>query len=181
MYMGRIIGQKGVTINDLQKRSGCNIQVNQDVPIGHDCQITIKGPRHGIDSAKQMLTNIIQIGPNHPYAGGGGVENTQVGSYSHEPYGLPQQPYLQLPYNYSPTIVGQQAYSDCYSKIPLIPHVNHYHHQPRLYPSQPMQGILPNTVIQQSPWKSALAPDGQTYYYHETTGETSWQKPPVAL
>lgn len=53
MYMGRIIGQKGVTINDLQKRSGCDIQINQDVPPGQDCIITIKGTRQGIESAKQ--------------------------------------------------------------------------------------------------------------------------------
>jgi KH domain len=28
-YMGRIIGSKGVTVNDLQRRSGCDIQINQ--------------------------------------------------------------------------------------------------------------------------------------------------------
>jgi far upstream element-binding protein len=72
MYMGRIIGQKGVTINDLQKRSGCDIQINQDVPQGHDCLITIKGSRQGIEMVKQMLRDIIEMGPGHPYAGGGG-------------------------------------------------------------------------------------------------------------
>jgi rRNA processing protein Krr1/Pno1 len=72
MYMGRIIGQKGVTINDVQKRSGCDIQINQDVPPGQDCLVTIKGSRQGIEMAKQMLREIIEMGPNHPYAGGGG-------------------------------------------------------------------------------------------------------------
>ena len=69
-FMGRIIGQKGVTINDLQKRSGCDIQINQDVPHGQDCEISLRGPRQGIEMAKQMLREIIEIGPNHPYAGG---------------------------------------------------------------------------------------------------------------
>ena len=69
-YMGRVIGQKGVTINDLQKRSGCDIQINQNVPAGQDCQISIKGSRSGIEMAKQMLREIIEMGPNHPYAGG---------------------------------------------------------------------------------------------------------------
>jgi predicted RNA-binding protein YlqC (UPF0109 family) len=69
-YMGRVIGQKGVTINDLQKRSGCDIQINQNVPAGQDCQISIKGNRGGIEMAKQMLREIIEMGPNHPYAGG---------------------------------------------------------------------------------------------------------------
>eukprot|EP00592_Proboscia_alata_P013326 CAMPEP_0194389022 /NCGR_PEP_ID=MMETSP0174-20130528/101678_1 /TAXON_ID=216777 /ORGANISM="Proboscia alata, Strain PI-D3" /LENGTH=702 /DNA_ID=CAMNT_0039180867 /DNA_START=31 /DNA_END=2139 /DNA_ORIENTATION=- len=73
MYMGRVIGQKGCTINDLQRRSGCDIQINQDVPPGHDCEITIKGARTGIDNAKAMLREIIDMGPNHPYAGGKGA------------------------------------------------------------------------------------------------------------
>lgn len=70
-FMGRIIGSKGVTINDLQKRSGCDIQINQDVPPGRDCEITLRGARQGIEMVKQMLREIIEIGPNHPYAGGG--------------------------------------------------------------------------------------------------------------
>jgi hypothetical protein len=68
-FMGRIIGQKGVTINDLQRRSGCDIQINQDVAPGQDCEITMRGARQGIDMAKQMLQEIIEIGPNHPYQG----------------------------------------------------------------------------------------------------------------
>ena len=70
IYMGRVIGQKGSTINDLQKRSGCDIQINQDVAPGQDCQITIKGTRQGIELAKQMLNEVIEMGPGHPYAGG---------------------------------------------------------------------------------------------------------------
>jgi predicted RNA-binding protein YlqC (UPF0109 family) len=71
-FMGRIIGSKGVTINDLQRTSACDIQINQDVPPGRDCEITIRGTRQGIEMVKQMLREIIEIGPNHPYAGGRG-------------------------------------------------------------------------------------------------------------
>jgi hypothetical protein len=99
-YMGRVIGKKGVTINDLQRRSSTDLQVNQDVPAGRHCEITIRGSRQGIEMAKQMLKEVIEIGmlsksgvcrgrcisgkmeahlsnsfclkgPNHPYAGGG--------------------------------------------------------------------------------------------------------------
>lgn len=70
MYMGRVIGQKGITINDLQKRSGCDIQINQNVPMGQPCEISIKGTMQGIQMTKQMIQEIIELGPNHPYAGG---------------------------------------------------------------------------------------------------------------
>jgi far upstream element-binding protein len=69
-FMGRIIGQKGVTVNDLQRRSGCDIQINQNVPMGYECEVTIRGARPGIEHAKQMIREIIEIGPGHPYAGG---------------------------------------------------------------------------------------------------------------
>lgn len=104
-FMGRIIGSKGVTVNDLQRRSGCDIQINQDVPLGQDCEITIKGPREGIESAKRMIQEIIEIGPQHPYAGGmgsgygggggaGGGGYQQQQQYDQSAYGQ-QNPYQQ--------------------------------------------------------------------------------------
>ena len=65
-YMGRIIGKKGATINDLQRRSSCDIQVNQDVAPGQDCEITVRGTRAGIEMVKTMIKEIIEIGPQHP-------------------------------------------------------------------------------------------------------------------
>jgi predicted RNA-binding protein YlqC (UPF0109 family) len=61
-FMGRIIGQKGVTINDLQRRSACDLQINQDVPPQQDCEISMRGSRQGIEMVKQMLREIIEIG-----------------------------------------------------------------------------------------------------------------------
>jgi far upstream element-binding protein len=70
-YTGRIIGQRGVTINDLQRRSGCDIQVNQQQSVGnYETEITIRGTRHGIEHVKQMIQEIVDSGPGHPYAGG---------------------------------------------------------------------------------------------------------------
>jgi len=69
MHRGCIIGQKGITINDLKKRSGCSIHLN-DAQMGQDCQIIIKGTREGIEMAKKMFRDIVEMGSNHPYAGG---------------------------------------------------------------------------------------------------------------
>lgn len=63
-FMGRVIGEEGETVNDVQKRSGCDIQINQNVPVGQDCQISMKGSREGIDMAKKMLQEIIGRTPS---------------------------------------------------------------------------------------------------------------------
>jgi hypothetical protein len=116
MYMGRIIGSKGVTINDLQKRSGCDIQINQNVPFGQDCEINIKGSRQGVDSAKEMLNTIISMGSNHPFEGGqgggqggGGYGQQQQGGYGQQqPYG--QQYQQQSQYQQPQQQVGYAPY-----------------------------------------------------------------------
>jgi hypothetical protein len=216
MYMGRIIGQKGVTINDLQKRSGCDIQINQDVPVGHDCQITIKGNRQGIETAKKMLNDIIQMGVNHPYAGGGGNYNKQGGYQQQQQggYGQPQQQQnlyqqpqqFQQPMGYQPyggqVAYGQVGYGQqvgyqpqqsqqtfgqppqAYGQQQPQQQQNMYqqpqHQQQFQYgygQQQQPQQPLPVGGMNVSPWKTATAPDGQTYYYNEKTGETTWEKP----
>jgi len=220
MYMGRIIGQKGVTINDLQNKSGCDIQINQDVPPGQDCEVTLKGSRQGIDTAKRMLTDIIEQGPNHPYAGGGGGASRNhhqqgggSGGYGQQQnsYGQPQQQqpqqgyygqqpqYGQPPYAAQATTYGQPAATQ--QQQPVYGNTNaayqppQQQQQPQAYtpyqqPQQQQYGQQPQQqygyqqpqqqppmVVQSSPWKAANAPDGQTYYYNDKTGETTWEKP----
>ena len=237
MYMGRVIGQKGCTINDVQKRSGCDIQINQDVPPGHDCEINIRGSRSGIESAKHMLREIIEMGPNHSYAGGrgnrggghqyggnhqnnnnnGGYNNPQQQYPQNNGYGSqqqyqqqyqpqqqqpPQQPPQQQPptmqYNNPPNTYGSQGYHPPpQNYAPQQPPQQqqtypaqqpHQPHQPYMaqgsygnpggggYGQPPMRS--PPPMQQVSPWKTATAADGQTYYYNEKTGETQWDKPP---
>ena len=195
LYMGRVIGQKGVTINDLQKRSGCDIQINQDVPPGQDCEITIKGSRQGIDSVKRMLSDIIQMGPNHPYAGGGG--SRQQGGYS-QPTGTygQQQGYYNNQYTQQPQThyavqpqpqYGQPqqqqvpVYGNAYQQQPYVYQQQQPYGQQQQYGQPQPYGQPPPPqqygYQQPSPWKTATAPDGQTYYYNEKTGATTWEKP----
>eukprot|EP00804_Cyclotella_cryptica_P013442 CCRYP_005184-RD/>CCRYP_005184-RD protein AED:0.15 eAED:0.15 QI:597/1/1/1/0.5/0.4/5/212/668 len=178
MYMGRVIGQKGVTINDLQKRSGCDIQINQNVPMGQPCEICIKGSMQGIQMAKQMLQEIIEMGPNHPYAGGHGQQGGR-GHYGGQPVGYQQQPYQGGYANqgYQPqSYPAQQQYGmqqQPYGGQPMYQQ-QQYQPQPPMY-AQPGMPLPP---AQASPWRSATAADGQIYYYNQHTGETQWDKPP---
>mmetsp|Transcript_18900 Transcript_18900/g.27971 ORF Transcript_18900/g.27971 Transcript_18900/m.27971 type:complete len:634 (-) Transcript_18900:1346-3247(-) len=204
MYMGRIIGQKGVTINDLQKRSGCDIQINQDVPPGHDCLITMKGVRQGIESAKQMLREIIEMGPNHPYAGGGGQfrANNNQGYQQQQPMGHMQQqqaPHMHAGYQapqeqqmygqqqhygqpppqqqYGSPPIQQQQYGMPQYQSGYLPQQQVPQQQqqiPQAYGAPPPRQHMPVAV---SSWKTATAADGQVYYYNEKTGETQWDKP----
>lgn len=178
-YMGRIIGSKGVTINDLQKRSGCDIQINQDVPPGRDCEISLRGSRQGIDMAKNMLREIIETGPNHPYAGGGGGQSFgghQQGGYQpqqQQSYGYQQQGGYHQQQQY-----GQGGYGQS-SGYGGAPQAQPYQQgQFQQVPPQGAYGAPPPVTPPVSEWKVATAPDGQQYYYNERSGETTWQKPP---
>ena len=199
MYMGRVIGQKGVTINDLQKRSGCDIQINQNVPMGQPCEISIKGTMQGIQMAKQMIHEIIELGPNHSYAGGrelnaskyraifrfiyvfinrfnpSRVDGQQRGQYGQQG-GYQQQGYQGgYAQGYQPQAYPQQQYGmqQQYGGQPM------YQQQQQYQPQQPMYGQpgIPMPPVQASPWRSATAADGQIYYYNQNTGETTWDKP----
>lgn len=177
-HVGRVIGQKGATINDLQKRSGCDIQINQNVPQGQDCQITLRGSREGIEMAKRMLQDILELGSNHPYAGGHGQYGTgQQGAdpYQQQPayggYAAPGQ--QQQPQMYAPQPYGAQAqpspYGQPYQQAPPAqaypPHGSPYGAPPGAPQAAP------------SPWKAATAADGQVYYYNQITQETQWDRP----
>lgn len=192
-YMGRIIGQKGVTINDLQKRSGCDIQINQNVPMGQDCEVHIKGSRQGIELAKQMLSEILQMGPNHPYAGGQGAGGGGGGGGYTQPTG-----YMQQQTAYGQTQPQYQQHYGQQGQYAMNPNQYGYMQQTQLqqptsqygapygggqtygYGQQPptqlgyQQPVVPAAY---SPWKTATSPDGQIYYYNEKTNETTWDKP----
>mmetsp|Transcript_28604 Transcript_28604/g.47338 ORF Transcript_28604/g.47338 Transcript_28604/m.47338 type:complete len:643 (-) Transcript_28604:330-2258(-) len=203
MYMGRIIGQRGATINDLQKRSGCDIQINQDVAPGQDCVITIKGARQGVEHTKQMLREIIEMGPNHPYAGGGGQYqqqgNQQQGGYQqpannymqqapmHGGYQQQQQQGQQMyGHHQQQQPYGGQHHAPPQQYAPPMQQQQQYgmppYQQPGGYPPQAAPGYrqqqLPPMAAPVPMWKSATAADGQVYYYNEKTGETQWDKPP---
>lgn len=54
-YVGRVIGKGGEMIRDLQARSGCKIDVDQNVPQGAPRIISYKGKRSKVEFAKHLV------------------------------------------------------------------------------------------------------------------------------
>lgn len=61
-YVGRVIGKGGEQIRDLQARSGCKIDVDQNVPDGAPRVLTYQGSRKAIDFAKQLVGILCSTG-----------------------------------------------------------------------------------------------------------------------
>ena len=62
--VGVIIGSKGSIINEIMKRSGCKIIINQDFPDGHPRKIVITGTEKQIAASKPLIRAVIVHGPN---------------------------------------------------------------------------------------------------------------------
>ena len=170
--IGHIIGKKGVTINDLQRRSSCNIQIDQQ-----NYQVSITGPRQGIELAKQMLYDILEHGVHHPYAGGRHTLEEQESSFDSVGY-LEQQPSTTQTASFQPpqSPVQQQGgyptnqYGVTYSYGGWQQHYPDPYAAAQQPPASPAQAVS-------SPWVVATAVDGRMYYYNTTTMESRWDKP----
>jgi predicted RNA-binding protein YlqC (UPF0109 family) len=60
LYVGRVIGKGGEMIRDLQARSSCRIDVDQNVPAGQPRVITYRGTRRTVDFAKHLVQMLCQ-------------------------------------------------------------------------------------------------------------------------
>jgi predicted RNA-binding protein YlqC (UPF0109 family) len=182
--IGHVIGRRGVTVNDLQWRSGCNIQLDR-----RDCKISISGSRQGIELAKNMIFNIFEYGPTHMYAGGRQDqfnEQEQPVAPRHEELVPPvssQSAANQYPY--SRPMMPQRR--ECYPRLPQTTMM--------MYGQLPQQQVFPPQQLLQPPiqdpspalpeaaaevsylWREAITMDGRMYYYNTNTMETRWDKP----
>eukprot|EP00607_Mallomonas_marina_P003721 CAMPEP_0182427706 /NCGR_PEP_ID=MMETSP1167-20130531/19001_1 /TAXON_ID=2988 /ORGANISM="Mallomonas Sp, Strain CCMP3275" /LENGTH=338 /DNA_ID=CAMNT_0024610139 /DNA_START=61 /DNA_END=1074 /DNA_ORIENTATION=+ len=63
-YVGRIIGRSGETINLIQSKSGSKIQIDQSVPEGQPCKVSITGTPPSVTCAVQHIQELITNGPD---------------------------------------------------------------------------------------------------------------------
>ena len=187
--IGHVIGRRGVTVNDLQWRSGCNIQLDR-----RGCKISISGSRQGIELAKNMIFNIFECGPTHMYAGGRQeqlIEQEQTVVPHHEELVPPascQSAANQYQYPgegvYSRPMIPQRR--GCYPRLPQAAMMYGQLPQQQVFPPQellqpPIQDpspALPEAAAEVSYlWREAITMDGRMYYYNTNTMETRWDKP----
>lgn len=66
--VGQIIGTKGMIIQDIQARSGCQAKVNQDFPPGVPRQMEFRGTKATIAAGLDLVKRILEFGPQSIHA-----------------------------------------------------------------------------------------------------------------
>mmetsp|Transcript_27952 Transcript_27952/g.54458 ORF Transcript_27952/g.54458 Transcript_27952/m.54458 type:complete len:497 (-) Transcript_27952:456-1946(-) len=61
--VGRVIGRGGETVRELQNKTGCTVSIDQNFPHGVPRKITVSGPSSLIAAAKNMIHNVMEMGP----------------------------------------------------------------------------------------------------------------------
>uniref|UniRef100_A0A7S2AZB9 WW domain-containing protein n=1 Tax=Octactis speculum TaxID=3111310 RepID=A0A7S2AZB9_9STRA len=198
--VGRVIGRGGETINDLQARSGARIQIDQNVPEGAPCKVTINGTPQTVELGFKLVNDVIQHGPNHvtqqAYQSTNGAYTAapvlQPGGYPQPGYmqgGYGQQGYPSQGYGYPPQSYGQQGYpsqgygAGAYGQ-PAAGSYPYPYQQPGAqamssYPST-STATSPPAATTQSEWSEHKDGSGNSYWYNATTGQSQWEKPSAA-
>jgi len=187
--VGRVIGRKGETINELQARSGVRIQIDQTVPDGQPCKIVISGDPEAVRRAVPLVHEVMSHGPpsrsKHPGAppgpGGPGMPPHMGPPPGYGGYpppqgygGYPQQPVYAPPPYYAPP--PQMGYPPAgYAPPPYGYAPPPGYQQPPQQQTPPQQAPAP--AAGQRLWQEHTAQDGNVYWYNTQTGQSQWEKP----
>mmetsp|Transcript_7787 Transcript_7787/g.13108 ORF Transcript_7787/g.13108 Transcript_7787/m.13108 type:complete len:607 (+) Transcript_7787:80-1900(+) len=61
--VGIVIGAKGVIVQDIMRRCGCKITINQDFPDGQPRRVVLTGSPHQVENGKNLVNAVITHGP----------------------------------------------------------------------------------------------------------------------
>lgn len=196
--VGRVIGRRGETINDLQARTGTRIQIDQTVPDGQPCKVVVTGSAEAVAAAVPLIREVMANGPANrskppqqmmpPFGGPPGGPPPGYGGYGPPPGygGYPPPVYAPPPYfGPPPTMPPMQSPPPGYPPQGLMP--------PQGYPPQgywggPPPGYPPPggpqpTAAQPAPapgakvWQEHTGEQGNTFWYNTQTGVSQWEKP----
>lgn len=181
--VGRIIGKKGENVISISQKTGCKVQVDQNVPEGQPCIVCITGPLQSIPFAEELVRDIIaKCGP----PGNQNTTSSQVGI----PQGNPANSFGLMAPSVSPVFNGSVGVSG------LTPNQMFLYQQQLLqYQYQQQQQLIQQQFMQQTQlasshatsnksqslggaqWMEYKTPEGQSYWYNTQTKVTQWNHP----
>jgi far upstream element-binding protein len=77
--VGLVIGRGGEQIKRMQQDSGCKIRIASDSDGTSERTCTLSGSQESIDTAKRMLSDVVQRGQNREHGGGRGGQGGGFG------------------------------------------------------------------------------------------------------
>ena len=186
--VGRVIGKGGETINELQRRSGARIQIEQRVAEGEPCVVEVQGDDRAVEEARRLVHEVMggkRLDP--PYVAYAYAAMAQQGAY-----GFPPQPSVGL------ASYGQvrRAHAGSFSStgtpdtppgspIPgyAVPHYPYpyyppYGFPPAQYGPPPPGSPLPGSPVARGWTQHVDATTGRPYWHHPQLG-ASWSPPPA--
>jgi len=191
--VGRIIGKGGETINYLQSTSGTRIQIDQNVPEGTPCKVSVAGAPPAVAAAVKMVHECMENGPPreiamqqnaNPY--GARPQAGVMGAYGARPaaagYGQ-QQPYGAAAGGYGAAMGGYGQPQPGYgAPAPAAAGYGGYGAQAggygqQAYGAPPARGGYGAPAPTPPAWSEHATDDGTKYWYNAQTGESTWTKP----
>lgn len=190
--VGKLIGRGGETIQLIQQKSGCKVQIDQQVPEGHPCKINMNGNTQAIQNAIQIVQEIMTNGvsrvqsmPPMPSVTAGLTSGYSVPGVHHHPQTIPNAMYgaqfAMQQQQQRPQYAQQQQYTPAISGYSMPQTAGAYQQQPQ-YMQQPQYAPTMQTTAQvapkaASPWTEHTAEGGHKYWYNASTGVSTWDRP----
>merc|ERR1711965_238624 len=186
--VGRVIGKGGETINELQRRSGARIQIEQRVAEGEPCVVEVQGDDRAVEEARRLVHEVMggkRLDP--PYVAYAYAAMAQQGAYGFPPQasvGLASYGQVRRAHAGSFSSTGTPD-TPPGSPIPgyAVPHYPYpyyppYGFPPAQYGPPPPGSPLPGSPVARGWTQHVDATTGRPYWHHPQLG-ASWSPPPA--
>ena len=187
---GKIIGRGGETIRRLQEESGVRMQVDRP-----NSQVVISGDPSGCEVARTLLQEVIDAIPEPSSAGttteisAQGQEGRIIGKGGENIKSMAEQTGAKIvivketgmvrisgsPDNVQAAIDTVNAFIETQLNPVQRPGGGGGDSE---YVPQHIGASEPSLIEYKPLWETHQSPEGYTYYYNTTTGETQWDEPP---
>mmetsp|Transcript_37332 Transcript_37332/g.74336 ORF Transcript_37332/g.74336 Transcript_37332/m.74336 type:complete len:518 (+) Transcript_37332:54-1607(+) len=190
MFVGKIIGRGGENIGMIQRKSGARAMVDQAVPEGMPCKVSVSGTPQAVAACVQIIQEIMmgvpieRVGANLPAPGA-----NPYGGYGGMGGGMPGMGGMQPQYGgyggfggQNPQMGGSMGqYGMANGGYPGYGAAG----QTGMYPGmQPYGGgaaaaAVPPKPAVSSPWSEHKTDEGVAYWYNSATGVSQWERPKI--